>query len=174
MDLSSPLLKYRSFVVDPERNVVADNVHELIPLLLENERLAINYLYNGRIAGWLEQCGNVKLSSAVKDIVMNRYPADQKAGLMASVYVMEPTFPYEDVHANKCDDIHSLAISVLSYQEEYIMSLMNPNDRLFLYLETHTRCDINRLRSYFPRDIISSRRSICRTMDTTTRISIIR
>ena len=152
VDLSSPLLKYRSFVVDPERNVVADNVHELIPLLLENERLAINYLYNGRIAGWLEQCGNVKLSSAVKDIVMNRYPADQKAGLMASVYVMEPTFPYEDVHANKCDDIHSLAISVLSYQEEYIMSLMNPNDRLFLYLETHTRCDINRLRSYFPRE----------------------
>lgn len=152
VDLSSPLLKYRSFVVDPERNVVADNVHELIPLLLENERLAINYLYNGRIAGWLEQCGNVKLSSVVKDIVTNRYPADQKAGLMAAVYVMEPTFPYEDVHGNKCDDIHSLAISVLSYQEEYIMSLMNPNDRLYLYLETHTRCDISRLRSYFPRE----------------------
>ena len=152
VDISSPLLKYRSFVVDPDRNLVADNVHELIPLLLDNERLACSYLYNGRIAGWLEQCGNVKLSSAVKDIVVNRYPADQKAGLMAAIYVMEPTYPYEDIKGNKCDDIHSVAISVLSYQEEYALSLVNPNDRLFLYLESHTRADINRLRSYFPND----------------------
>ena len=152
VDISSPLLKYRSFVVDPERNLVADNVHELIPMLLENERLACSYLYNGRIAGWLEQCGNVKLSSAVKDIVVNRYPADQKAGLMAAAYVMEPTYPYEDIKGNKCDDIHSLAISVLSYQEDYAMSLVNPNDRLFLYLESHTKADVNRLRSYFPSD----------------------
>ncbi len=150
VDVSSPLLRYRSFVVDPERNLVADNVHELIPLLLDNERLALNYLYNGRIAGWLEQCGNVKLSSAVKDIVVNRYPADQRAGLMASVYVMEPTFPYEDLKGNKCDDLHSVAISVLSYQEEYELALVNPNDRLFLYLESHSKADIRRLRSYFP------------------------
>ena len=62
VDISSPFLRYKNFIVDPERNLVADNVHELIPLLIDNERLAINYLYNGRIAGWLEQCGNVKLS----------------------------------------------------------------------------------------------------------------
>ena len=149
IDLSSPILKYRSFIVDPERNLVADNIHELIPLLVDNERLAISYLYNGRIAGWLEQCGNVKLSSVVKDIVVNRYPADQKAGLMASVYVMEPTYPYKDVRGNLCDDVHSVAISVLSYQEEYSLVLTNPNDTLFLYLESHSKADVNRLRSYF-------------------------
>ena len=149
IDLSSPILKYRSFIVDPERNLVADNVHELIPLLLDNERLAINYLYNGRIAGWLEQCGNVKLSSAVKDITVNRYPADQRAGLMAAVYVMEPTYPYKDVRGNLCDDVHSAAISVLSYQDEYALTLTSPNDTLYLYLESHTKADVNRLRSYF-------------------------
>ena len=152
VDVSSPLLKYRSFVVDPEQNLVADNVHELIPLLLDNERLAISYLYNGRIASWLEQSGNVKLSSAVKDIVTNRYPVDQRAGLMAAVYVMEPTYPYKDVHGNLCDDIHSVAISVLSYQEEYILALRNPNDTLFLYIESHTKVDINRVRGYFNTD----------------------
>ena len=152
IDLSSPILKYRSFIVDPERNLVADNVHELIPLLLDNERLAISYLYNGRIAGWLEQCGNVKLSSAVKDIVVNRYPVDQKAGLMAAVYVMEPTYPYKDVRGNLCDDIHSATISLLSYQEDYQIALRNPNDTLFLYLECHAKAEINRLRSYFAPD----------------------
>ena len=149
VDVSSPMLKYHSFVVDPERNLVADNVHELIPLLIDNERLAINYLYTGRIAGWLEQSGNVKLSTAVKDIVVNRYPADQHAGLMATVYIMEPSYPYKDVHGNLCEDIHSVAISILSYQEEYGLALANPNDNLFLYIESHSKADIARLRSYF-------------------------
>ncbi len=158
VDLSSPILKYRSFIVDPERNLVADNVHELIPLLLDNERLAINYLYNGRIASWLEQCGNVKLSSAVKDIVSNRYPADQHAGLISAVYAMEPTYPYKDVRGNLCDDVHSAIISVLSYQEEYSLALKNANDRLFLYLEYHSKADINRLRSYFASDSKYSQR----------------
>ena len=162
VDISSPLLKYRSFIVDPEKNLVADNVHELIPLLLDNERLAINYLYNGRIAGWLEQCGNVKLSSVVKDIVVNRYPADQHAGLMAAVYVMEPTFPYKDLHGNLCDDVHSVSISVLSYQEEYSIALRNPNDTLFLYLESHSKADIDRLRSYFSGNDIDGRIAILR------------
>ena len=152
VDVSSPILQYRSFVVDPERNLVADNVHELIPLLLDNERIAINYLYSGRIAGWLEQCGNVKLSAVVKDITVNRYPVDQHAGLMASVYVMEPTYPYRDIKDNTCDDIHSVAISVLSYQEEYAMALKNPNDNLFLYIESHTKADVSRLRSYFSQE----------------------
>jgi len=93
VDLSSPFLKYKSFVVDPERNLVADNIHELVPLLLANEKVAIGYLYNGRITQWLEACGNSKLSTIVKDIITKRYPIDQRAGLMASVYAMEPTYP---------------------------------------------------------------------------------
>ena len=53
------------------------------------------------------------------------------------------------MHGNLCDDIHSLVISMLSYQNEYAMALANPNDSLFLYVESHTKCDVARLRSYF-------------------------
>ena len=102
VDLSSPFLKYKSFIVDPDRNLVADNIHELVPMLLDNEKLAIGYLYNGRISSWLEQCGNDKLSTIVKDIVVNKYPVDQHAGLMAAVYMMEPTYPYKDIKGNLC------------------------------------------------------------------------
>ena len=149
VDLSSPFLKYKSFIVDPDRNLVADNIHELVPMLLDNEKLAIGYLYNGRISSWLEQCGNDKLSTIVKDIVVNKYPVDQHAGLMAAVYMMEPTYPYKDVKGNLCDDVHSVAISLLSYIEEYGILLVNPNDTLYQYLESHTKCNIDRLRSYF-------------------------
>ena len=149
VDLSSPFLKYKSFIVDPEKNQVADNVHELIPMLLDNEKLAIGYLYNGRLATWLESCGNSKLSTILKDITANRYPVDQKAGLMSAIYMMEPTYPYKDVKGNICDDVHSIAMSLLSYQEEYGILLCNPNDTLYLYLESHTQCNVDRLRSYF-------------------------
>ena len=152
VDLSSPFLKYKSFIVDPDRNLVADNIHELIPLLLDNEKLAMGYLYNGRISSWLESCGNQKLSTIVRDIVVNRYPVDQHAGLMAAVYAMEPTYPYKDVRGNLCDDIHSVAISLLSNQKEYELLLTNPNDSLFLYLESHTKCNVDRIRSYFAKN----------------------
>ena len=149
VDLSSPFLKYKSFVVDPDKNLVADNLHELIPLLLDNQKLAIGYLYNGRISQWLESCGNDKLSTIMKDIVTNRYPVDQRAGLMSAVYNMEPSYPYKDVRGNLCEDIHTIAISLLSYQSDYAILLTNPNDTLFLYLESHTTCNIDRIRSYF-------------------------
>ena len=149
VDISSPFLRYKNFIVDPDRNLVADNVHELIPLLVENERLALGYLYNGRISQWLESCGNMKLATVVKDIVVNKYPVDQHAGLMAAVYSMEPTYPYKDAVGNLCDDVHSVAISLLSYQDKYALLLRNPNDPLFLYLESHAKCDVDRLRSYF-------------------------
>ena len=153
VDTTSPYLKYKSFVMDPEKNLVADNVHELVPLLVANEELGINYLYNGQIVTWLDSCCNTRLSAIVKDIVTNKYPADRKAGLIATCYAMEPTFCYRDVRGVECEDVHSMALSLLAYQDQYALALKNPNDSLFLWLESHTRCDMTRLRSYFAGDI---------------------
>lgn len=149
VDIASPFLKYKSFIVDPDSNKVADNVHELVPLLAEREQLGINYLYNGRIVKWLENSGNTKLSELLKDIVTNKYPVDKKAGFMAALYTMDPTYPYTDVQGNMCDDVHSVALALLSNQEKYEMLLKHPNDPLFLWLDTHVKCDVDRLRSYF-------------------------
>lgn len=149
VDNSSPFLRYKSFVVDPENNLVAENVHELVPMLLKHQSLAIHYLYDGRITRWLDSCGNGKLATMVKDIVTNRYPADQKAGLMAACYAMEPSMPYVDVQGMECDDEHAVALSLLTYPEKYSLLLQNPNDSLFLWIEQRLKCDIERLRSYF-------------------------
>lgn len=154
IDMSSPFLRYKSFIVDPDRNLVADNLRELIPMLLENKKLAINYLYNGRITAWLETCGNLKLSALVKDIITNRFPVDQEAGLMASIYAMDLEYPYYDVNNEACDDVHSIAISLLSHKERYAMELQNPNNHLFLWLESRTKADVDRLRSYFTPDAL--------------------
>jgi hypothetical protein len=149
VDISSPFLRYKSFVVDPERNLIAENVQELVPLLLDNEQLGMSYLYNGRITAWLENSGNVKMSALVKDIVKNKYPNDQMAGLLASCYAMEPNMNYRDVNGDECEDLSAIAFSLLTYQEKYAILLTNPNDNLFLYLETRGIGDVRRLRTYF-------------------------
>lgn len=149
VDTSSPFLRYKSFIIDPDKNIVADNVHELVPLLAEREQLGISFLYNGRLIQWLENSGNIKLSDMLKDIITNKYPVDKKAGFVYALYTMEPTFPYTDIHGATCDDVHAIAMSLLSNQEEYALMLRNANDPLFLWLATHTKCDIERLHSYF-------------------------
>ena len=149
VDISSPFLRYKSFVVDPERNLIASNVKELVPMLLSNQQLAMNYLYGGRIVQWLESSGNVKLATVIKDVVTNRYPADQKAGLMTACYTMDPSLPYTDIQGVECDDEHAVSLSLLSYPEKYALTLRNPNDSLFLWLECRLKCDMDRLRSYF-------------------------
>ena len=149
VDTSSPSLRYRGFLVDPDHNLVADNVHDLVSLLVDREELGINYLYNGRIVEWLGQSGNTKLVELVKDIIVNQYPADKRSGFHLALYTMDPTLPYRDVQGNACDDVHAIAMSLLSYQERYGLQLQNPNDNLFLWLKKHVKCDIDRLRSYF-------------------------
>ena len=149
VDESSPFLKYKAFVVDPERNLVAQNASELVPMLLNNERVARGYLYGGRLANWFEQCGNEKVSIALKDIVKNRYPADPQAGLTAAIYAMEPTWAYRDVNNKECIDIHSVALSIITNMSEYMVVLRNPHDRLWIYLESRTNCDVERMRKYF-------------------------
>lgn len=149
VDETSPYLKYKSFVVDPERNLVAETVSDLMPMLLDNERIARGYLYGGRLANWFEQCGNEKVSLALKDIVENRYPADPQAGLVAAVYAMDPTWAYRDVNNKECVDLHAVAMSMISNISEYSVALCNPHDRLWIYLESRTDCDVDRMRAYF-------------------------
>lgn len=152
VDTSSPALHYKGFVVDPEKNLVADNVKELVKLLSEREQLGMNYLYSGRIVQWLEQSGNTKLVDLVKDIITNQYPVDKHSGFVCALYTMAPEFPYHDVHGAACEDVHSIAVSLLSNVEHYGLQLQDRNDSMFLWLKIHTKCDVDRLRSYFRKD----------------------
>ena len=81
-----------------------------------------------------------------------QYPVDKKAGFMSALYTMNPAFPYTDLQGNSCSDVHSVALALLAQQPQYGICLQRPNDPLFLWLETHVECDINRLRSYFTPD----------------------
>lgn len=149
VDTSSMYLRYKNFIVDPERNLVAHDIKELVPLLHENQELGVRYLYSNRLSTWLDECGNNKMAVLLNDIVEHRYPTSQKAGLMAALYAMEPNFPYYDINNQPCNTLQEIALTLLRNAQEYKYSLKDRNDTLFVYLSSHYTLNMERLHSYF-------------------------
>ena len=149
VDTSSIFLRYTNFMVDPERNLVAHDVKELVSLLYENQELAVRYLYSNRLSAWLDECGNNKMAVLLNDIVEHRYPTDQQAGLMAALYALEPNFPYYDLKGQPCRTVHELAVTLMRNASEYQYRLQEADDTLFVYLDSHFTFHMERLRSYF-------------------------
>lgn len=149
VDESSYYLRYKSFVVDPEQNLVAADVKELVALLYDKRVLGIRYLYSKRISRWLEECGNSKLSVILDDIVERRFPVDQELGLTAAIYALDAEFPYYDVKGRPCRTVPEITLAVLNHSDEYVRLLQNPDDQLYIWLEMHEEIDRIRLSRYF-------------------------
>lgn len=149
VDTSSVYLRYKTFMVDPERNLVAHDIKELVPLLYENQNLGVHYLYSHRLSTWLDECGNNKMAVLLNDIVEHRYPSHQQAGLMAALYTLEQSFPYYDLKGETCHTIQDIASTLLRNAHDYQHRLQDPYDTLFVYLESHYNFNLDRLRSYF-------------------------
>lgn len=149
IDTSSVYLRYKAFMIDPERNLAAHDLKELVPLLYDNQKLGIRYLYSNRIAAWLDECGNNKMAVLLNDIVEHKYPSNQNAGLMAALYAMEPDFPYYDIRGKACHSAQEIALSLLNNAQDYQYKLQDPFDTLYVYLDSHFSVNLERLRSYF-------------------------
>lgn len=152
VDQSNAILRYKTFILDAERNLVAHDVKELVPLMNENREIAISFLYNKRISNWLDECGNAKMAVLLTDIIEHRYPDQPQAGLLCAIYTLDPKFPFQDVKGKSCADLHSVSMSVLKNSADYLVLLKDPLHPYFIYLETHTDADISRIRAYFAAD----------------------
>lgn len=152
IDESSAFLRYKTFMVDPDKNIVAHSANELAPLLYDNKELGIRYLYSGRITRWLEECGNPKLAALLEDIVEHLYPTEQQTGLMAAIYTLCPAFPYHDIKGTICTSIREITMSLLGNVSEYGLLLQNGNNDLYLYLQTHCEIDLTEIKKNFTTD----------------------
>lgn len=149
VDESSIYLRYKSFVVDSEHNVLAANAKELAALLASRRHLGIKYLYGKVISEWLLQCGNQKMAVELDDIVEKRYPLNPEVGFQAALYTLDSGMPYIDSKGNSCSGIHEVVMSLLSDMDGYKMMLKDENHPLYVYLEMTTELEVERLKEYF-------------------------
>lgn len=152
IDRSNAVLRYKTFVLDAEHNLIAHDVKELAPLLHEHRETATSFLYSKRISRWLDECGNARMAVLLNDITDHRYPTQPQAGLQAAIYTLDPTFPFHDVRGQACAGLHAVSMSLMRYADEYLVLLKDPLHPYFIYLETHTEADVDRIRAYFAAD----------------------
>ena len=152
IDEASIYLRYKSFVVDSEKNVLASNARELAQLLAERKHLGIKYLYGKLISGWLEECGNQKMAVELNDIVDKRYPLNPEAGFQAALYTLDDKLPYTDAKGHIANNVHEVVMLMLSFAEDYKVLLQDENHPLYVYLEMTTELEVSRLKEFFKTD----------------------
>lgn len=149
VDETSIYLKYKSFVVDSEKNILASNAQELASLLSTRRHLGIKYLYSKVISAWLEECGNQKMAVELDDIVDKRYPLLPEVGFQAALYTLDRKMPYRDAKGHEANNVHDVAMILLANMEDYKMLLQDENCPLYVYLEMTTELEIGRLKEHF-------------------------
>ena len=89
-----PVLRYKTFIFDSDKNLTAGNTKEMAALLCHDKKTGVKYLYNKRIAKWLEDAGNQKLALEIDEIVEDYFPLNYAAGLTAAIYILNPEHPF--------------------------------------------------------------------------------
>ncbi|MGM9762424.1 MAG: peptidoglycan-binding protein [Candidatus Cryptobacteroides sp.] len=86
------ILEDLNITFSASKHLTANTPEELAQCMLRDEDLAIKYLYRGQVEKWLKPYPELVLE--IQEIVEKRYPKDQKTGLMAAVYTLDPTIPF--------------------------------------------------------------------------------
>ena len=74
------------------KHQIANTPEDLARFMAEDEELAIGYLYRGQIEKWIKPYPELCLE--IQDIVEKRFPKDQRTGLYAAIYVLDPAHPF--------------------------------------------------------------------------------
>ena len=85
------LLEDLNITFSASKHLFANTPEELVGCMVQEPELARKYLYRGTVEKWLRPYPELALE--IQDIVEKRYPKDQDTGLMAAIYLLDPTVP---------------------------------------------------------------------------------
>lgn len=86
-------------IFNSSKQQVAHSPEELAAFMVEDQDLAIKYLYSGKISKWLEHIPELQIE--IENIVEKDFQNDQKMGLLAAIHTLNPFYDLR-----LCCDIH--------------------------------------------------------------------
>lgn len=119
-------------VFNSSNNQIANCPAELANFLLEDPTLGKKYLYSGRVTRWLEETGKNELAVNIEEIVEKVYPSNQQAGLMASVYLLDPAQDYISPDGTQLSD--PVEIGHHLFENRFDDELMDFDSNLYIFL----------------------------------------
>lgn len=130
----------------------AHTPEELAGYMLEDEKLAVKYLYSGKVAEWFFEGGMPELGIEIEEIVERKYPKNQHAGFLASVYRLDVETPYRAADGKTYNDPAGIALALIENRAHYVSALAQPDDDLFVYLRANGYAAIEELVANFKKN----------------------
>ncbi len=121
-------------VFNSATNKIANSPAELARLLVEDMPLGKKYLYSGRVTRWLEETNRNELAVNVEEIVEDIYPGNQRAGLMATAYMLDPSMDYAAPDGNHYSDPAEISQLILCNNAEMSSEITDPESDFMIYL----------------------------------------
>lgn len=94
------------------KQMVANTPEELAQCMADEPDLAIRYLYTGQIEKWLKTYPELVIQ--IQEIVEKRYPKDQEKGRLATIYLLNPAYPYflSGISRDSGEEVEKAAITL--------------------------------------------------------------
>lgn len=121
-------------VFNSATNKVANSPAELARLLVDDMALGKKYLYSGRVTRWLEETDRNELAVNVEEIVEEIYPDNQRAGLMAVAYMLDPSMDYVAPDGTHYTDPAEITWEILQNNASMSIEVTDPESDLMVYL----------------------------------------
>lgn len=120
-------------VFSGEKSLIAHNHEELGQIMWSNRKLAKKYLYNDKIADWLDEVDRPEMALRMREITEMEYPSNQDAGLYAACLELCPDMPFEGVDGNKISTQEELARELYDHTDYYKEYIGNPENPVWAY-----------------------------------------
>lgn len=117
------------------KNQVATSKEELAALMLEDTRLAEQYLYSGKVSGWFADAGYPEWQAQMDEVVNKLYPKSRYSGVMAACYMLDPSLPFVGIDGKPLDTQEAIAIEMWNNQKRYCELLAREDAPLYIFLE---------------------------------------
>ncbi len=130
------------FGVIKGKEVIARDPAELADLLLKYPEIGKFHIYKGRVERWLENAKN-PVFTLIETIREKEYPKDEEAGLIKTVYLLNPLKGYITFAGIECKTAEEIGDAIEREFSYYMLYLtQKKNADLFLYLEAHDAKDV--------------------------------
>ncbi len=134
-----------NIVYNASKKQIAKSREELVKFMMEDQNLAITYLYRGQISNWLKEINFIELLTPIEEIIDTQFPKNKEAGFWAACYFLDPGLKYKDVNNREIEENEEIADSLLENFDYYSQALTDKNHQLFIYLNATGRGDVKKL-----------------------------
>ena len=111
----------------------ASSLPELAKLMVEDKKLAAQYLFSGQVARWMHEAGMPEIEAQINDFVTRQYPANREAAVMATAYLLDVDMPFASPSGKLLRTQEEIANDMTHFPAKYKPMMADKDSPLFVY-----------------------------------------